>query len=76
MAVGAIMIGIDILKPKTVVLMSILLTSIRMRGRNLSIITDLSHKNTTANLYIQRTHFKDFIYIYIYDEVTESSQDS
>jgi len=34
-AVGAIMIGMDILKPKTVVVMSILLTSIRIRGRNL-----------------------------------------
>jgi hypothetical protein len=38
MAVGAIIIGIDILKPKTVVVMSILLTSIRIRGRNLYLI--------------------------------------
>lgn len=29
------MIGIDILNPKTVVVISILLTSIRIRGRNL-----------------------------------------
>lgn len=36
-AVGAIMIGMDILKPKTVVVKSILLTSIRIRGRNLCV---------------------------------------
>ncbi|RHN42396.1 hypothetical protein MtrunA17_Chr8g0376441 [Medicago truncatula] len=35
MAVGAIMIGIDILKPNTVVVKSILLTSLRIRGLNL-----------------------------------------
>lgn len=38
MAVGAIMMGIDNLKPRTVVVMSILLTSIRIRGRNLYLI--------------------------------------
>ena len=35
MAVGASMIGMEILKPRIVVVMSILLTSIRIRGRNL-----------------------------------------
>jgi hypothetical protein len=32
---GAIMIGIEILKPRTVVVMSILVTSTNTRGRNL-----------------------------------------
>jgi len=35
MAVGAIMMGIDMLKPRTVVVISILETSISIRGRNL-----------------------------------------
>jgi hypothetical protein len=35
MAVGAIMIGIDILNPSTVVLISISETSTKTRGRNL-----------------------------------------
>jgi hypothetical protein len=35
MAVGAIMIGIDILKPNTFVVKSILLTSLRICGLNL-----------------------------------------
>ena len=51
MAVGAIIIGIEILKPRTVVVMSILLTSIRMRGRNLF----LKKKKTQVfsdNIYI------------------------
>ena len=40
MAVGAIIIGIDILNPKIVVVMSILLTSIRIRGLNLFYLTN------------------------------------
>lgn len=35
MAVGATIIGIEILNPNTVVVKSILLTSISIRGRNL-----------------------------------------
>lgn len=35
MAVGEIMMGIESLNPRIVVVMSILDTSIRMRGRNL-----------------------------------------
>lgn len=50
MPVGAIMIGIETLKPKTVVLKSTLLTLIRIRGRNLF---DLKIK-------------KEYIYIYTY----------
>jgi hypothetical protein len=36
MAVGAIIIGMEMLKPRTLVAMSMRETSISMRGRNLS----------------------------------------
>lgn len=54
MALGAIMIGMEILKPKTVVAMSIWLTSIRIRGRNLNnqtteIINTLWSKSNNKN---------------------------
>lgn len=42
------MIGIEILNPKTVVLKSILLTSIRIRGRNL-ISTKQEYKSLAKN---------------------------
>ena len=53
-AVGAIIIGIDILKPKTVVAMSILLTSIRIRGRNLCIIQ--TKGNTLLNISMHKIY--------------------
>lgn len=52
MAVGAIIIGIDILKPKTVVVMSILLTSIRIRGRNLYLIITVISKNFKIDTFL------------------------
>jgi len=48
-AVGAIIIGIEILNPKTVVLTSILLTSIRIRGLNL-----FPAHNTSTSIKRQR----------------------
>lgn len=38
MAVGATMMGMEILNPSTVVLRSTLVTSTRMRGRNLQVV--------------------------------------
>jgi hypothetical protein len=50
MAVGAIMIGIDISKPNTFVVKSILLTSLRIRGLNLfSINTNFAIKRLPFN---------------------------
>jgi hypothetical protein len=54
MAVGAIMIGIDISKPNTFVVKSILLTSLRIRGLklfsvNIEIEISASEEHTRLN---------------------------
>lgn len=62
MAVGAIMIGIEILKPSTVVAMSILLTSMRMRGRNLTPVKEkYAYRRTPRTYYKSIKQAKNLI---------------
>jgi wyosine [tRNA(Phe)-imidazoG37] synthetase (radical SAM superfamily) len=44
MAVGATMMGMEILNPSTVVLRSTLVTSTRMRGRNLQVVRKFTRR--------------------------------
>jgi len=48
MAVGAIMIGIETLKPNIVAVKSILLTSTRIRGRNLLDVNQIDNENRAS----------------------------
>ena len=66
MPVGAIMIGIETLKPKTVVLKSTLPTLIRIRGRNLF---DLKIKKEYIYIYIHYTTWgKSFHWNIFYED--------